>query len=189
MYRSYRNKPQRKSYYHSEPPLQHVWFIRSSQTYFVTLLKEGELVFLCGICNCQHIPKGHILETFCLSDVIIYRQINGYKNQTWLHMNKTVGWEGLQFGMLIPAGMPLPAKVSTSREVKSGLRKRSFSKAEGHGSSGSKTSAELTNWAKRALMALFTTATKPDGRDGKCGGEKDIVVVIGKLQDFLLLSK
>ncbi len=87
--------------------------------------------------------------------------------------------------MLIPAGMPLPAKVSTSREVKSGLRKRSFSKAGGQGSSGSKTSAELTNWAKRALMALFTTATNPDGQDGKCGGEKDIVVVIGYLQDLL----
>lgn len=33
----------------------------------------------------------------------------------------------LQFGMLMPAGMPLPPKVRTSREVKSGLRNTSFS--------------------------------------------------------------
>lgn len=66
-----------------------------------------------------------------------------------------------QLGMLMPDGMPLPANVSTSREVKSGLRNWSFSKAAGHGSSGSSTSALLTSSAKRALIALFTTATNP----------------------------
>lgn len=80
----------------------------------------------------------------------------------------TTEWWNSQFGMLIPAGMPLPAKVSTSSEVKSGLRKRSFSNAAGQGSSGSKTSAELTSCANRALIALFTTATKPGVRGQKC---------------------
>lgn len=79
----------------------------------------------------------------------------------------------VQLGMLMPAGIPLPAKVRTSREVKSGLRKVSFSNSRGQGSSGSKTSAELTSLAKRSLIALFTTATKPKGdeKNPMSGGE------------------
>lgn len=70
--------------------------------------------------------------------------------------------EHVQLGMLMPAGIPLPAKVRTSSEVKSGLRNVSFSNSLGQGSCGSKTSAELTSLANRSLIALFTTATKPD---------------------------
>lgn len=74
------------------------------------------------------------------------------------------GWwvpGGSQLGMLMPAGMPEPAKVRTSREVKSGVRNLSFSKAGGQGSSFSSCSALATSRSNLALMALFTMATKP----------------------------
>lgn len=90
---------------------------------------------------------------------------------TWLKEARISAY--VQLGMLMPAGIPLPAKVRTSREVKSGLRKVSFSNSRGQGSSGSKTSAELTSLAKRSLIALFTTATKPKGDEKQptSGGE------------------
>ena len=67
----------------------------------------------------------------------------------------------VQLGILIPAGIPLDAKAMISREVKSGRRKWSFSKAAGQGRRGSKPSAALTRSPNLALMALFTTATNP----------------------------
>lgn len=63
--------------------------------------------------------------------------------------------------MLIPAGMPLPLKVSTSREVKSGFKYLSVSNVDGHGSSGKKFSAPATNVPNLADITLLTTATKP----------------------------
>lgn len=70
-------------------------------------------------------------------------------------------WHHSQLGMLIPAGIPLEANVTMSREVKSGRRNWSFSKSLGHGSLGRRLSAELTSWANLLLMVLLTTATKP----------------------------
>lgn len=61
----------------------------------------------------------------------------------------------------MPAGTPLPAKARTSSEVKSGRRKRSFSKARGHGRRGSSSSARLTSSENLADISLLTTATKP----------------------------
>lgn len=75
-------------------------------------------------------------------------------------------WGSSQLGMLMPAGMPEPAKVRTSREVKSGVRNLSFSKAGGQGSSFSSCSALATSRSNLALMALFTMATKPAGESG-----------------------
>ena len=67
-----------------------------------------------------------------------------------------------QLGMLIPAGTPLEPKAITSREVKSGLRNLSFSKALGQGSKDKRVSADSTSRENLALMALLTTATKPE---------------------------
>ena len=67
----------------------------------------------------------------------------------------------LQLGMLIPAGIPLPLKVKTSSEVKSGLRYLSVSNVAGHGRSGKKFSAPATNVPNLADITLLTTATKP----------------------------
>lgn len=69
----------------------------------------------------------------------------------------------------MPAGMPEPAKVRTSREVKSGVRNLSFSKAGGQGSSFSSCSALATSHSNLALMALFSMATKPAGEEGGPG--------------------
>lgn len=66
-----------------------------------------------------------------------------------------------QFGMLMPAGMPEPPKARMSREVKSGRRKVSFSYSLGHGRWAKRCSAPSTSAWNLALMALFTTATKP----------------------------
>ena len=68
-----------------------------------------------------------------------------------------------QFGILIPAGIPLEANVTISREVKSGSRNLSFSNSGGQGRVGSSCSAEATSWANLALIGLLTTATKPEG--------------------------
>lgn len=62
--------------------------------------------------------------------------------------------------MLIPAGIPLPAKVSTSREVKSGRRYVSVSKVAGHGSRGRNISALETSVPNLADITRLTTATK-----------------------------
>lgn len=67
--------------------------------------------------------------------------------------------------MLIPAGIPELAKESTSSDVKSGRRKRSFSYDEGHGRRGKKCSAFSTNSANLADIALFTIATKPSQKN------------------------
>lgn len=67
----------------------------------------------------------------------------------------------LQLGMLMPAGMPLPAYVRTSSDVKSGRRNLSFSKPLGQGSSVNSISACCTRTANFADISLFTTATKP----------------------------
>ena len=79
--------------------------------------------------------------------------------------------------MLIPAGIPLEANVTTSREVKSGSRNLSFSNSGGQGRLGSSCSAEATSWENLALIALLTTATKPEGREwdervGRKGGKE-----------------
>lgn len=73
----------------------------------------------------------------------------------------------LQLGMLIPAGIPEPANVKTSREVKSGRRNLSFSNAAGQGRRGSRCSAWFTSSANLALISLLTTATKPIERSCK----------------------
>lgn len=61
----------------------------------------------------------------------------------------------------MPAGIPDDAKLSTSRDVKSGLRNVSFSYSLGHGRRGRKSSAFFTRFPNFALIALFTIATKP----------------------------
>ena len=71
----------------------------------------------------------------------------------------------------MPAGMPELAKESTSREVKSGRMKRSFSYAVGQGSSGKKCSALSTSSPNLADMDLLTMATKP-AKQGRCLGCK-----------------
>lgn len=73
----------------------------------------------------------------------------------------------LQLGMLIPAGIPEPANVRTSREVKSGRKNLSFSNAAGQGRRGSRCSAWFTSSANLALISLLTTATKPTERSCK----------------------
>lgn len=55
--------------------------------------------------------------------------------------------------MFIPAGIPDPANDKTSRLVKSGLKKVSFSKSLDHGSLGIIDSALSTN-APKALVRL-----------------------------------
>ena len=80
--------------------------------------------------------------------------------------------------MLIPAGIPLEANVTTSREVKSGSRNLSFSNSGGQGRLGSSCSAEATSWVNLALIALLTTATKPEEREwdekvGRNGGREE----------------
>ena len=67
----------------------------------------------------------------------------------------------LQFGILIPAGIPLLPNPSTSREVKSGRKNLSFSYAGGQGSSGNRVSALPTNELNLALISLLTTDTNP----------------------------
>lgn len=67
----------------------------------------------------------------------------------------------VQFGMLIPAGIPLPANVRTSSDVKSGRRNVSFSKALGHGRLVSSVSASATSVENFDDISLFTMATKP----------------------------
>ena len=66
-----------------------------------------------------------------------------------------------QFGILIPAGMPLLAKVRTSRDVKSGRWNWSFSYAVPQGNFGRKCSARSTSVPSRALISLLTIATNP----------------------------
>ena len=70
----------------------------------------------------------------------------------------------LQFGMLIPAGIPLLPNPSTSSEVKSGRKNLSFSYSGGQGRLGSSSSALDTNDVNFALISLFTTETKPAER-------------------------
>lgn len=69
--------------------------------------------------------------------------------------------DSLQFGILIPAGIILPANVTTSSEVKSGLWNLSFSNSRGHGSRGISSSALSTNAWNFLDISLFTRATKP----------------------------
>lgn len=66
--------------------------------------------------------------------------------------------------MLIPAGIPLLPKPTTSSEVKSGRKNVSFSYSRGHGRSGRSFSALETSVENLALISLFTTATNPAGR-------------------------
>lgn len=67
----------------------------------------------------------------------------------------------LQLGILIPAGMPLPPNVSTSKDVKSGLRNLSFSNSLPHGNKFRKCSAFDTKFVNLPDISLFTAATKP----------------------------
>jgi hypothetical protein len=57
--------------------------------------------------------------------------------------------------MLIPAGIPDPAKVRTSREVKSGDRNLSFSKSSPHGSSGISEGAAETSSPKALVLSTI----------------------------------
>lgn len=72
----------------------------------------------------------------------------------------------LQFGILIPAGIPLLPNPSTSSEVKSGRKNLSFSYAGGQGSSGNRVSALPTNELNLALISLLTTDTNPANKTG-----------------------
>lgn len=63
--------------------------------------------------------------------------------------------------ILIPAGIPEPAKEITSRLVKSGLRNLSFSKSEDQGSFGIIASAASTKAPKALVLSRFTVAAKP----------------------------
>lgn len=67
----------------------------------------------------------------------------------------------LQFGMHMPAGIPLPANVKISKDVKSGRKNLSFSYSAGHGRRGRNSVAAFTKSANLTLMGLFTTATNP----------------------------
>lgn len=82
----------------------------------------------------------------------------------------------LQLGILIPAGIPLPLKVNTSKEVKSGFRYLSVSNVEAHGSSGKKFSAPATNTPNLADMTLFTTATKPSNSPRMPAGSRYVSI-------------
>lgn len=63
--------------------------------------------------------------------------------------------------MFIPAGIPDPANVRTSRDVKSGFRNVSFSKVEGQGSFLSISGAESKRASNFFDISLLTIATKP----------------------------
>ena len=67
----------------------------------------------------------------------------------------------LQFGILIPAGMPLPLNVKTSKEVKSGFLNVSLSNVSGHGSSGKNFFALSTKDVNFCDIGRFTTETNP----------------------------
>ena len=77
----------------------------------------------------EDVAERDVLEAFALADVVVLwvMLVNFYDENGW--------WE-LTLGMLIPAGIPLPAKVRTSRLVKSGERNLSFSKSVPQGSLG-----------------------------------------------------
>lgn len=62
----------------------------------------------------------------------------------------------------MPDGMPLPAKVRISNEVKSGRKNLSFSYSTGQGKRGSKSVAAFTKFVNFTLISLFTKATKPE---------------------------
>lgn len=63
--------------------------------------------------------------------------------------------------MLIPAGIPLPENVSTSKLVKSGLKKVSFSRSLPQGNILMNRSAPSTKEPNFLDISLFTIATKP----------------------------
>jgi hypothetical protein len=63
--------------------------------------------------------------------------------------------------ILIPAGIPEPAKERTSRLVKSGLRNLSFSKSVDHGSLGIMDSAASTKAPNARVRSRLTVAAKP----------------------------
>lgn len=63
--------------------------------------------------------------------------------------------------MLIPAGIPAPAKVKTSRLVKSGLKNLSFSNSVPQGNLGMRLSAALTRPPKARVRSAFTMAANP----------------------------
>ena len=65
------------------------------------------------------------------------------------------------FGMLIPAGIPDPAKDRTSRLVKSGLKNLSFSKSFDQGSLGITDSAPSTNLPNARVRSRLTVAANP----------------------------
>lgn len=62
--------------------------------------------------------------------------------------------------MLIPAGIPLPENVSTSKDVKSGLRKVSFSNSLDQGRRVRNPIALSTRTWKTCDIGRFTTETK-----------------------------
>jgi len=64
--------------------------------------------------------------------------------------------------MFIPAGGPLPAKVKTSRLVKSGLKNVSFSKSLGQGNLGMKDAAPSTRAPNAFVRSRLTVAAKPE---------------------------
>lgn len=58
--------------------------------YLVFFLQKSEFLLLCCICHSQHIPKGHILKAFSLSNIIIWQKIQCLLLQTnckihWKH--------------------------------------------------------------------------------------------------------
>ena len=66
--------------------------------------------------------------------------------------------------MLIPAGIPDPAKDKTSKLVKSGLRNLSFSNSVDQGSFGIIASAASTSDPKALVRSRFTMDANPASR-------------------------
>ena len=143
---------------------------------------EADPLVLVG--SCQHVAQGNVLEALVLSDIIIWKREGGRegKREGGREGGRERGREGegegvregavgrrerggkgacIQLGMLMPAGMPLEPKAIMSKEVKSGRRNWSFSKAGGHGRRGRRLSAVLTRLENFELMSLSTTATNP----------------------------
>lgn len=82
----------------------------------------------------------------------------------------------LQFGMFIPAGMPLPEKVTTSNEVKSGLRNWSFSNSFGQGKSSKRSFALSTKVVNFADIGRLTILTKPSNSPRTPAGSRYVSI-------------
>ena len=81
--------------------------------------------------------------------------------QTKASVNIVRRCEIKELTILIPAGIPEPAKDRTSRLVKSGLKNSSFSKSLVQGNLGIIDSATLTRPPNACVRSTFTQAANP----------------------------